>query len=91
MATVAQEQKEFEDILEYINSIEQANLSQMVGSASSARSRRKKSKTMPKPADEELEKYQRRRAGKEESIGLMWQKIHELQQEEKRLKEMNGM
>lgn len=55
MAAVALEQQELEDILNYINSIGQANPSQTAGSTSSARNRRKRSKTQPKSAEEELE------------------------------------
>lgn len=70
MATVALEQQELEDILDYISSIGQANPSQMAGSTSSARNRRKRSKTQPKSA-EGIGGLSRKQARKEENIGLV--------------------
>lgn len=56
---------------------------QMSGSASSARNKRNKAKT--KPVEEEKKDYERRRAGKQESLGRMWRKIHDLQEQEREL------
>lgn len=55
----------------------------MSGSASSARSRRKRAKV--KSVGEEKEEYERRRTEKEEHLGRMWLKIHELQEQEREL------
>jgi len=85
MADVAREQRELDDILLFLSAIEQANLQQISGSASSARSRRNKVKA--KSVEEEKKDYERRRAEKQESIGRLWMKIHDLQEQEKELKD----
>lgn len=88
MADVAREQEELNEILAFIDTIEQADLSQMSGSASSARSRRRKAKV--KSVEEEKAYYERRRAEKEENIGQMWMKISDLQEQESALEKNLG-
>jgi hypothetical protein len=83
MVDVSKEQQELDEIIRFIDRIEQVDLQQMSGSASSARRRRYKAQA--KSVEEEKKDYERRRAEKEESLGLMWRKIHELQEREKEL------
>lgn len=83
MIDMANEQQQLDAILRYLESVEQASLHQMSESASSARDRRKKPKT--KSAEEEKESYERMRGQKEESLGRMWRKIHDLQVQQREL------
>ncbi|KPA45722.1 hypothetical protein FLAG1_01448 [Fusarium langsethiae] len=83
MAYVSKEQQELDEIIQFINRIEQFDLQQMSGSASSARGKRNKAQV--KSVKEEKEDYECRRAKKQESLGLMWRKIHELQEREREL------
>ncbi|KAH6970342.1 hypothetical protein BKA56DRAFT_596139 [Ilyonectria sp. MPI-CAGE-AT-0026] len=89
MTDMAKEQEELEAISLFIDNIEQASFRQMSGSASSARNRRKKSKSPSteegKSIEEEKKGYERRRAEKQEKIRLMWLKINQLQEEAKKI------
>lgn len=55
----------------------------MSQSASSARRRRKKAAA--KSVEEEKKGYERKRAEKQDTLGRLWQKIHDLQEQEKQL------
>lgn len=85
MQDVQRAQNELNDILKYIDTIEASNARQMSGSASSARSRRKRNKVNTKTVEEELESYRNMQAEKEESLGLLWKKLHDLQAKERNL------
>lgn len=84
MAALSEEEKELDDIIAYINSIDKDDLERLADSASSAKARRGKI-TKIKSAKEETEEYERRRAEKEANIGNMWVKIHNLQEQEREL------
>ncbi|KAL7784091.1 hypothetical protein V8C37DRAFT_413511 [Trichoderma ceciliae] len=86
MREVQRAQNELNDILKFIETIEASNAIQMSGSASSARSRRKKNKGNTKTAEEELDSYRHKQAEKEESLGRLWEKLHDLQAKERNLK-----
>ncbi|KAH6628107.1 hypothetical protein F5144DRAFT_492211 [Chaetomium tenue] len=73
-----EKQKELDSVLEFLQAIDDANLDQMSGSASSARSRIKKQKA--KTVKEEKEEYERRRDEIEVSMAQMMRKIVELQE-----------
>ncbi|RMJ07399.1 hypothetical protein CDV36_013006 [Fusarium kuroshium] len=83
MADVAKEQEELDAIVLFIDRIERQNQDQMSQSASSAKRRRRKAAA--KTVEEEREDYERRRAEKQDIIGRLWQKIHDLQEQEKQL------
>jgi len=87
MKELDEEQRELDDILRFIDSIENAELEQMSGSASSARNRR--NKDMAKSMIKEKEEYERKRADKEANIGRMWEKIYDLQEQERNLQAKN--
>ncbi len=87
MKELNEEQRELDDILRFIDSIENAELEQMSGSASSARNRR--NKDMAKSMIKEKEEYERKRADKEANIGRMWEKIYDLQEQERNLQAKN--
>jgi Asp-tRNA(Asn)/Glu-tRNA(Gln) amidotransferase C subunit len=84
MEELGKEQQELDDILGFIGRINDADLEQMSGSASSARNKRNKEKA--RSAAEVKEEHERRRAEKEANIGRMWEKIHDLQEQERKLK-----
>lgn len=83
LTDVAKEQEELDDILKFIAAVEDISLQQMSGSASSARSRRSKAKA--KSIEEEKKEYEERREQKQVKIRHMWEKIHELQLQERKL------
>jgi len=85
MQDVQRAQSELNEILKYIETIEASNAIQMSGSASSARSRRKKNKGDTKTIEEELESFRHMQAEKEESLGRLWEKLHDLQAKERNL------
>ncbi|EXK77990.1 hypothetical protein FOQG_17319 [Fusarium oxysporum f. sp. raphani 54005] len=87
MADVAEEQQELDAIVLFIDNIEQQNQDQMSQSASSAKRRRKKAAAMS--LEEEKKDYERRRAAKQDSLGRLWQKIHDLQEQERELLKKN--
>jgi replicative DNA helicase len=83
MADVMKEQTELDGILLYIDSLSRDNMQQMSRSASSAK--RKRNKAGVRPVDEEKQAYEERRAEKQENLGRLWMKIHELQELEREL------
>lgn len=85
MEDVAKEQQELEEIILFIDNMKQADLHLMLERASTARSKR--SKAQVRSAEEEKQDYERRRNKKQESLECMWMKIHDLQEQEERLKE----
>lgn len=76
MRTMSEKQNELSAVLEFLASIEQSEQNQISGSASSARARRKRSKT--KPVIEERELYEQRRLDLEKNLGSLWRKLQEL-------------
>ncbi len=89
MTALAEEQGELDAILRFIDGMGQANLGQVSSSPSSARSRRRKAGS--KSAEEESAGYEGKRAKKEENIGRLWEKIHDLQDKEKELEGRLGI
>jgi len=83
MEALGKEQQELDDILEFISKIDDADLEQMSGSASSARNKRNREKA--RSVAEVRKEYENRRAEKEANIGRMWEKIQGLQEQERKL------
>lgn len=67
----------------FIHNLRNVDVSQMTKSASSAKVKR--SRTEAKSAEEERKEYERLRVEKEQNIGRLWMKIHELQEREREL------
>ncbi|UNI19824.1 hypothetical protein JDV02_005974 [Purpureocillium takamizusanense] len=83
MASVAEQQRELDDTLAFIADLESESLRQMARSSSS--SRKKRNLPEPKPVEEQKADMERKRARIERNLGLMWEKIHDLQEQERML------
>ena len=83
MASLAEKQRELDDILAFIARLESASLRQLAESASG--SRKKRHLAEPKSVLEQKEEYEQKRVAMEQNIGRMWEKIHDLQEQERML------
>jgi len=84
MGIVTAKQQENDELLNRIVNLQADLQSSMSTSASSARRRR--GLPDPLPMEQQLQELQKERIGKDAEIRQLWTMIHELQQEERRLK-----
>ncbi|KAG8424790.1 hypothetical protein J3458_001554 [Metarhizium acridum] len=85
MAAVEEEQRELINILAFLSTISKEARQQMSESASGSQGARRRKTGLT--IDQSGDYYQRRVVEKEQAIGRMWEKIHDLQVEERQLKE----
>ena len=83
MQDIMQEQKELEKILEFIESLSRDDMQRISESTSSTR--RNRNIADIRSAEEEKQSYEEMRVAKEQSLGNLWMKIHELQVKEREL------
>ncbi|KYK57371.1 hypothetical protein DCS_04380 [Drechmeria coniospora] len=84
MAAVDEERRELNQILAFLRNIPKESRQQLSNSA--AGSKRARADMSGQTIDESGDYYERRRMEKEQAIGRMWEKIHDLQVEEIQLK-----
>lgn len=78
MATIDEEKRQCEDILEKISSLKDDEYSQLVSSASDSRRRRGEGTSSTQTQKEKMEEMEAERNTRQDSIGRLWDKLHDL-------------
>ncbi|KAM9873766.1 hypothetical protein VDGL01_12160 [Verticillium dahliae] len=78
IAEHGKKREELNEILDFLETIDNADLDQMSGSASSARNRRRKAKTQT--VRDEKDRYEKKRDDLEVAMARMLEKIYEIKE-----------
>ena len=85
MTIIDKEKIELEGVLALLQNLSNDTYDLITSSASNSRSKRDKNPGGVKTRDEEMQELEAVRNAKQDAIGRMWEKLHDLQQEERDL------